>query len=257
MLTEDYREQPSLESLADASAVADAAPEVFTLGRLSPKAFLQAVPSIMQALLRQETCPCSTSIEVGLSGPSRLHDLFVTHEAIVAGEWKARGAGLTIRYGFHPSPSAAALVMVTDRGLAGLAFADSGEERASFEDMPPGGRTRLCRGQRGDGAAMRDAFSTPTAGGGRAAPIFLIGSISRSAYGRPCADSAARPRPIPGSPKTSASDGLAWRRRRGRGQPDLLRRPLPPCARQDRRSHRLSLGPDAQARDPRLEAGKA
>jgi AraC family transcriptional regulator of adaptative response/methylated-DNA-[protein]-cysteine methyltransferase len=51
------------------------------------------------------------------------------------GEWKARGSGLTIRYGFHPSPFGTALVMVTERGLAGLAFADAGEELASFEDM--------------------------------------------------------------------------------------------------------------------------
>ncbi len=51
------------------------------------------------------------------------------------GEWKARGAGLTIRYGYHPSPFGTALVMVTDRGLAGLAFADGGGEHESFEDM--------------------------------------------------------------------------------------------------------------------------
>ncbi len=51
------------------------------------------------------------------------------------GEWKARGAGLTIRYGYHPSPFGTALVMITDRGLAGLAFADGGGEQESFEDM--------------------------------------------------------------------------------------------------------------------------
>ena len=69
-----------------------------------------------------------TSLELGLSGPGRLHDLFVTHEAMSPGEWKARGAGLTIRYGYHPSPFGLALVMITDRGLAGLAFADAGGE---------------------------------------------------------------------------------------------------------------------------------
>jgi AraC family transcriptional regulator of adaptative response/methylated-DNA-[protein]-cysteine methyltransferase len=51
------------------------------------------------------------------------------------GEWKARGGGLTIRYGFHPSPFGTALVMITDRGLAGLAFSDSGDEAACLEDM--------------------------------------------------------------------------------------------------------------------------
>ncbi|MCA1370551.1 bifunctional helix-turn-helix domain-containing protein/methylated-DNA--[protein]-cysteine S-methyltransferase [Bradyrhizobium sp. BRP14] len=139
MLIEDYRDQPSLETIARRL---DQSPtqlqKVFTRwAGLSPKAFLQAITlDHAKRLLRQEDMPLlETSIEVGLSGPGRLHDLFVTHEAMSPGEWKARGAGLTIRYGFHPSPFGTALVMITDRGLAGLAFADAGEERASFDDM--------------------------------------------------------------------------------------------------------------------------
>jgi len=75
------------------------------------------------------------AFEVGLSGPGRLHDLFVTHEAMSPGEWKSGGAGLTMSYGFHPSPFGTALVMTTPRGLAGLAFADAGEEEAALADM--------------------------------------------------------------------------------------------------------------------------
>jgi AraC family transcriptional regulator of adaptative response/methylated-DNA-[protein]-cysteine methyltransferase len=75
------------------------------------------------------------ALEVGLSGPGRLHDLFVTHEAMSPGEWKSGGEGLTLRYGFHPSPFGTALVMTTERGLAGLAFADAGEEAAALADM--------------------------------------------------------------------------------------------------------------------------
>src|SRR5215212_1736313 len=75
------------------------------------------------------------SYEVGLSGPGRLHDLFVTHEAMSPGEWKAGGEGLTLHYGFHPSPFGTALVMATARGLAGLAFADAGGEQAALDDM--------------------------------------------------------------------------------------------------------------------------
>ena len=75
------------------------------------------------------------SYEVGLSGPGRLHDLFVTHEAMSPGEWKSGGEGLTMHYGFHPAPFGTALVMATDRGLSGLAFADPGEERAALADM--------------------------------------------------------------------------------------------------------------------------
>ena len=76
-----------------------------------------------------------TALEVGMSGPGRLHDLFVTHEAMSPGDFKTRGAGLTMRYGFHPSPFGTALVIATDRGLAGLAFCDPGSEAESLADM--------------------------------------------------------------------------------------------------------------------------
>ncbi|NLS05354.1 methylated-DNA--[protein]-cysteine S-methyltransferase [Rhizobium sp. P32RR-XVIII] len=139
LITEDYRDQPSLEAIA---ARLNQSPtqlqKTFTRwAGLSPKAFLQAVTlDHAKRLLRQENMPLlETSIEVGLSGPSRLHDLFVTHEAMSPGEWKARGGGLTIRYAFHQSPFGVALVMVTDRGLAGLAFSDLGDEAACLEDM--------------------------------------------------------------------------------------------------------------------------
>lgn len=139
LISEEYRDQPSLEAIA---ARLHQSPtqiqKTFTRwAGLSPKAFLQAVTlDHAKRLLREEEMPLlETSIEVGLSGPSRLHDLFVTHEAMSPGEWKAKGGGLTIRYGFHTCPFGTALVMVTDRGLAGLAFSDSGDERACLEDM--------------------------------------------------------------------------------------------------------------------------
>ena len=139
MITEDYRDQPGLEDIAGRL---DQSPtqlqKTFTRwAGLSPKAFLQAVTlDHAKRLLRQEELPLlETSFEVGLSGPGRLHDLFVTHEAMSPGEWKARGAGLTIRYGFHPSPFGRALVMITDRGLAGLAFTDEPDGLDAFEDM--------------------------------------------------------------------------------------------------------------------------
>ena len=139
LISEEYRDQPSLEAIA---ARLNQSPtqlqKTFTRwAGLSPKAFLQAVTlDHAKRLLRREEMPLlETSIEVGLSGPSRLHDLFVTHEAMSPGEWKAKGGGLTIRYGFHTCPFGTALVMVTDRGLAGLAFSDSGDEKACLEDM--------------------------------------------------------------------------------------------------------------------------
>src|SRR4029077_20541015 len=103
---------------------------------LTPKAFLQAITlDAARTLLRASASVLDAAYEVGLSGPGRLHDLFVTHEAMSPGEWKSGGQGLTIRYGFHPSPFGIALVMASERGLAGLAFADVGEEKAALADM--------------------------------------------------------------------------------------------------------------------------
>jgi AraC family transcriptional regulator of adaptative response/methylated-DNA-[protein]-cysteine methyltransferase len=86
-------------------------------------------------LLEQSATVLDTTYEVGLSGPGRLHDLFVTHEALTPGAVRARGEGIIIRYGYHPSPFGTALVMATDYGLAGLAFADEGGEAAALADM--------------------------------------------------------------------------------------------------------------------------
>lgn len=134
----DYRDQPSLEALAEeVGETPTALQKLFTRwAGLSPKAFLQAVTLDHARRLLDDGLPLlETALEVGMSGPGRLHDLFVTHQAMSPGDYKTRGAGLSISYGFHISPFGIALVMITDRGLAGLAFADSGGEMAVFDDM--------------------------------------------------------------------------------------------------------------------------
>src|SRR5215207_4736218 len=134
----NWRDQPEIDEIAEASGVTPS--ELHHLFRrwagLTPKAFLQALTlDSARNLLRDSASVLDASYEVGLSGPGRLHDLFVTHEAMSPGEWKTGGEGLTMWYGFHPSPFGTALVMVTDRGLAGLAFADAGQEKPALEDM--------------------------------------------------------------------------------------------------------------------------
>ena len=134
----NWRSQPEIETIAHAAGVTPT--DLHHLFRrwcgLTPKAFLQALTlSSARELLRSSASVLDTAYEVGLSGPGRLHDLFVTHEAMSPGEWKAGGEGLTISYGFHPSPFGTALVMTTPRGLAGLALADPGKEKAALRDM--------------------------------------------------------------------------------------------------------------------------
>jgi AraC family transcriptional regulator, regulatory protein of adaptative response / methylated-DNA-[protein]-cysteine methyltransferase len=133
-----WREQPEIGAIAEAAGVTPS--ELHHLFRrwagLTPKAFVQALTlDGARQLLRDSASVLDATYEVGLSGPGRLHDLFVTHEAMSPGEWKSGGEGLRVSYGFHPSPFGTALVMATERGLAGLAFADAGGEAAALADM--------------------------------------------------------------------------------------------------------------------------
>ena len=137
-ISEHWRTQPTIEAMADSAGVTP--DELHHLFRrwagLTPKAFMQALTlDHAKGLLRDSASVLDAALDSGLSGPGRLHDLFVTHEAMSPGEWKNGGMGLTLRYGFHPSPFGTALLMATDRGLAGVAFADPGEEQAALSDM--------------------------------------------------------------------------------------------------------------------------
>jgi AraC family transcriptional regulator, regulatory protein of adaptative response / methylated-DNA-[protein]-cysteine methyltransferase len=137
-ISEHWRSQPTIEAMADAASVTP--DELHHLFRrwagITPKGFMQALTlDHAKGLLRGSASVLDAALDSGLSGPGRLHDLFITHEAMSPGEWKNGGAGMTLRYGFHPSPFGMAIVMTTPRGLAGLAFADPGEEQSALADM--------------------------------------------------------------------------------------------------------------------------
>ncbi|HLH93842.1 MAG TPA: bifunctional helix-turn-helix domain-containing protein/methylated-DNA--[protein]-cysteine S-methyltransferase [Xanthobacteraceae bacterium] len=176
----NWRTQPEISEIAAAAGVS--ATDLHHLFRrwagISPKAFLQALTlDHARLLLRQSASVLDASYEVGLSGPGRLHDLFVTHDAMSPGEWKAGGEALTIRYGFHPSPFGNALVMATARGLAGLAFADAGEEAVVLTDM----QTRWPKATYvedvgGTAPLARRIFDSTTWRAGRPLRVVLIGT---------------------------------------------------------------------------------
>ena len=101
---------------------------------VSPKRFLQYLTvDHAKALLDRAQDVLQTTFEVGLSGPGRLHDHFVSLEAVSPGEWKARGAGLQIRHGVADSPFGRVFLASTERGVCGLAFPRSAAERAQVE----------------------------------------------------------------------------------------------------------------------------
>ena len=134
-ITDHWRAQPPLEDIA-----AHVGLSPFHFQRLfkrwagiSPKEFLQAITvDHARDMLKDSASLLDTAFEVGMSGPARLHDLFVDHEAMTPGDYKRGGAGLKITYGFHDSPFGRALIMTTPRGVAGLAFADNEEEESEI-----------------------------------------------------------------------------------------------------------------------------
>jgi AraC family transcriptional regulator of adaptative response/methylated-DNA-[protein]-cysteine methyltransferase len=127
-------EQPAL---ADAAAAAHMSEYHFQRlfrrwAGISPKRFVQylTVEHAKRALAGSLSV-LEAAFDSGLSGPGRLHDLFVGCEAMTPGEYKALGAGLEIAYGYHPCPFGECLLFVTGRGVCGLAFVDGVAERAA------------------------------------------------------------------------------------------------------------------------------
>jgi len=104
---------------------------------LSPKSFAQAVAlNHAKGLLRDQASVLDTTYEVGLSSSSRLHDLFVTYEAMPPGAFRAGGAGIDMIWGVAPSPFGTAVVTATEYGISGLGFADADMSvEAAFEDL--------------------------------------------------------------------------------------------------------------------------
>lgn len=131
-VSEHRLEQPSLSEIAAHIGLSPAHfQRLFQRwAGVSPKVFLQALTlDHARALLRQQASVLEAAHAVGLSGESRLHDLFLTQERMTPGTYKRGGAGLEIAYGFHPSPFGLALLMLAQQGLAGLAFVEDDAER--------------------------------------------------------------------------------------------------------------------------------
>jgi AraC family transcriptional regulator of adaptative response/methylated-DNA-[protein]-cysteine methyltransferase len=134
----NQRAQPTLEDIAAHVGLAPARLSVLfrRWAGVTPKDLLQAFTlDHARRLLRARASVLDAAHETGLSGPGRLHDLFVAHEAMSPGEYKSGGAGLELVYGFHPSPFGHALAVVAPRGLAGLGFAPDGEDPARAREM--------------------------------------------------------------------------------------------------------------------------
>ncbi len=130
--------QPSLAEIADNVHLSE-----YHLQRLftrwvgiSPKRFLQFITKEhAKQLLSRSSTILEATYQVGLSSPGRLHDLFITWEAVSPGEYKLRGEGLTIHYGFHPTPFGEVLLGSTERGICNLSFVMPDGHSSAVEAM--------------------------------------------------------------------------------------------------------------------------
>ncbi|MBA2480959.1 MAG: bifunctional helix-turn-helix domain-containing protein/methylated-DNA--[protein]-cysteine S-methyltransferase [Planctomycetes bacterium] len=151
-LAEHRREQPGLAELARVVGLSEGHfQRMFTRwAGVSAKSFLQVLTLVDAKRLLLDRSVLATSLDAGLSGPSRLHDLFVGCEAMTPGEYRARAAGTTIRWEVHPTPFGHGFFAATERGLCSLVFLDGPV------DEPPQTMRRSWSGARW----VRDADAT-------------------------------------------------------------------------------------------------
>lgn len=137
-LETNFPSQPGLKELADHIGLSE-----FHFQRLfsrwvgiSPKRFLQFLTKeYAKHLLEDSVNLLDVTFEAGLSSPGRLHDLFVNCEAVTPGEYKSKGDGLTIKYGFHPSPFGECLLATTERGICGFFFVKNRDRKDPLTEL--------------------------------------------------------------------------------------------------------------------------
>jgi AraC family transcriptional regulator of adaptative response/methylated-DNA-[protein]-cysteine methyltransferase len=134
----NFDRQPELKEISDHIGLSE-----FHFQRLfsnwvgiSPKRFLQFLTKEhVKTLLENSANLLDATFDAGLSSPGRLHDLFVACEAVTPGEYKAKGRGLSISYGFHESPFGECLIAVTGRGICWLSFVRAGSRQTLLAEL--------------------------------------------------------------------------------------------------------------------------
>ena len=159
----NFKSQPTLDQIAESTHLSK-----YYFDRLfkrwagiSPIQFLQFLTlEHTKQKLAESRSLLDASLEAGLSGPGRLHDLFVSFEAITPGEFKQMGAGLKMEYGFHPTPFGTCFLAVTDRGISHLSFVDGDDQAMAlsrFQKSWP--EATLAENQAGTGSMVNRIFS--------------------------------------------------------------------------------------------------
>jgi AraC family transcriptional regulator of adaptative response/methylated-DNA-[protein]-cysteine methyltransferase len=176
-LEENYQSQPTLAEIAAHVGLSEYHfQRLFTRwAGISPKRFGQYLTmQHAKRVLDESQSVLEAAYAAGLSGPGRLHDLFITHEAITPGEYKSKGEGLTIRYGIHPTPFGETLLAITERGICGLSFV-SGKQAQAVDELGRGWpRADLVEDEDGTRPYLSRIFSPST--NGTPLPVYLKGT---------------------------------------------------------------------------------
>ncbi len=163
---ENMKSQPTLDQIADSVHLSK-----YHFNRLfkrwagiSPIQFLQFLTlEYTKQKLADSRSILDTSLDAGLSGPGRLHDLFVTFEAMTPGEFKQMGAGLKIKYGFQPTPFGECLLAMTDRGICHLGFVDGDNRSMALSQLRQiWPKAALVENRVGIGSMVKRIFSAGT-----------------------------------------------------------------------------------------------
>jgi AraC family transcriptional regulator of adaptative response/methylated-DNA-[protein]-cysteine methyltransferase len=140
---------------------------------ISPTQFLHYLTvEYAKERLRESQSVLDATLDAGLSSAGRLHDLFVTLEAVTPGEYRRQGEGLRIAFGFHNTPFGRCLAATTARGLCALYFVQEGDGSAVLEvlgDRWP--RARLVEEPDETAPLVEQIFATP---GERTRPFHLL-----------------------------------------------------------------------------------
>lgn len=170
-LEANYQTQPELKEVAENIGLSEYHfQRLFTRwAGISPKRFLQFLTKENAKELLKRSSVLNATYSVGLSSPGRLHDLFVSTEAVSPGEYKTRGSGLLIRYGFQPTPFGEALFGLTERGICHLSFVQDGYQAALANLQADWKNANLVEDMSATGALVEPVFSL----GQTASPLSL------------------------------------------------------------------------------------
>ena len=177
-LEENAANQPSLDDVAEHIGLSP-----YHFQRLfkrwagvSPKRFLQYLTvEHAKVLLRKSTSVLDTSYTVGLSGSGRLHDLFISVEAVTPGEFKSRGRDVEIRFGIHSTPFGNCIAAVTDRGICDLRFVNEENQGKVLAELTESWKNaNMCEDLAASKEIVESIFTHPQPG--KHLNIFLRGT---------------------------------------------------------------------------------